>query len=143
MFQPQEMGETKASDLDGLIVPGGFGAVKNLSDFAVKGKEATVHPGVSVLLRTMVEAGKPVGAICIAPATVTKALAARSPEVTIGADEGTALAIEGMGGPPPGLHRGHDPRRREEQYRLNARLHARLGDQGGRRRDRKAGRKGP
>jgi enhancing lycopene biosynthesis protein 2 len=93
-----DLAETKASDLDGLIVPGGFGAAKNLSDFAVKGKEATVHPGVSSLLKAMVDAGKPVGAICIAPATVTKALAARSPEVTIGADEGTALAIEGMGG---------------------------------------------
>jgi enhancing lycopene biosynthesis protein 2 len=96
--QIQDLAETKASDLDGLIVPGGFGAVKNLSDFAVKGKEATVHPGVARLLREMVDKGKPVGAICIAPATVARALSDRKPEVTIGSDEGTALAIEGMGG---------------------------------------------
>ena len=46
----------------------------------------------------MVEAGKPVGALCIAPATLTKALSARNPEVTIGSDEATASAIEAMGG---------------------------------------------
>jgi enhancing lycopene biosynthesis protein 2 len=90
--------EVGVDELDGLILPGGFGAAKNLSDFALKGKEATVHPDVARLLREMVDKGKPVGAICIAPATVAAALPDREPEVTIGSDEGTALAIEGMGG---------------------------------------------
>ena len=94
----RDLAEVGADELDGLILPGGFGAAKNLSDFAIKGKEATVHPGVARLLREMVDKGKPVGAICIAPATVTRALSDRKPEVTIGSDEGTALAIEGMGG---------------------------------------------
>lgn len=84
--------------MDGLIIPGGFGAAKNLSDFAIKGPEATVHPEVKRLLQQMVEAGKPVGAICIAPATLTKALADKHPEVTIGNDRTTASAIEAMGG---------------------------------------------
>lgn len=88
----------QAGDLDGLIIPGGFGAAKNLSDFAVKGPEATVHPEVKRILDEMVSAGKPVGAICIAPATLTKALADRRPEVTIGQDAATASAIEAMGG---------------------------------------------
>jgi enhancing lycopene biosynthesis protein 2 len=96
--QIRDLAEVSADELDGLILPGGFGAAKNLSDFAVKGKEATVHRGVAGLLREMVDKGKPVGAICIAPATVTKALSDRKPEVTIGSDEGTATAIEGMGG---------------------------------------------
>ncbi|MDB4285364.1 isoprenoid biosynthesis glyoxalase ElbB [bacterium] len=93
-----DLEEVQATELDGLILPGGFGAAKNLSDFALKGKEAAVHPGVIRLLREMAESGKPVGAICIAPAAVAKALAEKSPEVTIGSDEETALAIEGMGG---------------------------------------------
>jgi len=46
----------------------------------------------------LVEAGKPVGALCIAPATLTKALSDKNPEVTIGNDEATATAIEAMGG---------------------------------------------
>jgi enhancing lycopene biosynthesis protein 2 len=90
--------DVRGSDLDGLIIPGGFGAAKNLSDFAVKGPDAVVHPEVKRILEEMVSAGKPVGAICIAPATLTKALSERSPEVTIGTDEATARAIEAMGG---------------------------------------------
>ena len=62
--------DIKASDLDALILPGGFGAAKNLSDFAVKGPEATVQPEVRRILSEMLSAKKPIGAICIAPATV-------------------------------------------------------------------------
>jgi enhancing lycopene biosynthesis protein 2 len=90
--------ELKASDLDALILPGGFGAAKNLSDFAEKGPEATVHPQVKRLLVELHTAGKPIGAICIAPATLTRALAEHEPIVTIGTDTGTAAAIEAMGG---------------------------------------------
>jgi enhancing lycopene biosynthesis protein 2 len=86
-----------AQQLDGLIIPGGFGAAKNLSNFAVKGPEAQVHPQVQRLLDEMFAARKPIGALCIAPATVAKALASHHPEVTIGSDVGTAAAIEAMG----------------------------------------------
>jgi len=86
-----------AAQLDGLIIPGGFGAAKNLSDFAVKGPDATVHPQVQRLLDEMLAARKPIGALCIAPATVARALGAHRPEVTIGTDMGTAAAIETMG----------------------------------------------
>jgi len=64
----------------------------------VRGPEASVAPGVEALLRAMADAGKPIGAICIAPALVTRALADRRPRVTIGTDPGTAGAIEAMGG---------------------------------------------
>jgi len=94
----QDVRTFKASDLDGLILPGGFGAAKNLSNFAVQGPEAEVHPEVKRLLLEMVQAGKPIGAICIAPATLTKALSGRNPEVTIGNDPSTTTAIETMGG---------------------------------------------
>lgn len=90
--------EIKSQDLDALILPGGFGAAKNLSDFAFKGPESKVDPEVLRLLQEMHNDGKPIGAICIAPATVTRALSEQSPEVTIGEDVGTASAIEAMGG---------------------------------------------
>ena len=90
--------DVPASDLDALIMPGGLGAAKNLSDFAIKGPGASVHPEVKRILQEMVSAGKPIGAICIAPATLTKALSDRKPEVTIGSDQQTASAIEAMGG---------------------------------------------
>jgi enhancing lycopene biosynthesis protein 2 len=88
----------KADAIDALIIPGGFGAAKNLSNFAVKGPEATVHPEVTRILKEMLDAAKPIGAICIAPATLTRALSDVSPEVTIGTDTGTAAGIESMGG---------------------------------------------
>ena len=94
----KDLKDVKAADLDGLTIPGGFGAAKNLSDFAFKGQDATVLPDVQRLLSEMVAAGKPVGAICIAPATLTRALSDKKPEVTIGSDSGTAAAIEAMGG---------------------------------------------
>ncbi len=93
----KDIKDIKADEIDALILPGGFGAAKNLSDFAVKGAEAKVHPEVSRLLNEMISAGKPVGAICIAPATVAKALCDKKPQVTIGNDMGTASAIEKTG----------------------------------------------
>lgn len=94
----KDIRKVRAADIDGLIIPGGFGAAKNLSDFAVKGKDAVVNEDVKRLLNDMVSAEKPIGAICIAPATLTKALEGKNPEVTIGNDIGTAGAIEAMGG---------------------------------------------
>ncbi|MBP1751299.1 MAG: ThiJ/PfpI domain protein [Geobacteraceae bacterium] len=81
-------------DLDAIIFPGGFGAAKNLCDFAEKGAGATVQPEVFRLLRRMAEAGKPIGAICIAPALVAATLGKEfAPELTIGNDAGTAAEI--------------------------------------------------
>jgi enhancing lycopene biosynthesis protein 2 len=94
----QDVKAVQAADLDALIVPGGFGAAKNLSDFAFKGAEAVVHAEVARLVQDIVAAGKPLGAICIAPAPLTKALTGKAPEVTIGSDPDTAAAITAMGG---------------------------------------------
>jgi enhancing lycopene biosynthesis protein 2 len=94
----QDLSAVGADDIDALIIPGGFGAAKNLSDFAVKGPEARVHPDVRRLLTEMVDGSKPIGALCIAPATLVRAIAKESPRVTIGNDAGTAAGIESMGG---------------------------------------------
>lgn len=87
-----------ASDLDGLIIPGGFGAAKNLTNFAFKGKDADVNPDVARIVRDLSAAGKPVGAICISPAILAKILEDKDPEVTIGNDLGTIDTIEEIGG---------------------------------------------
>lgn len=83
-----------AADLDAIIFPGGFGAVKNLCDFAVKGAAAGVNPDVARLLKEMAVAKKPIGAVCIAPALLAAVLGKEySPTVTIGSDPGTAAEI--------------------------------------------------
>ena len=89
--------QVKAADLDGLILPGGFGAAKNLCDFAVNGAKGTVEPSVAALLYALHAAQKPIGAICIAPVVVALALGAHHPELTIGNDPATAQGLEGTG----------------------------------------------
>ena len=87
-----------AAQLDAVIFPGGFGAAKNLCTFAEKGADATIHPEVARLLRDMAAAGKPICAICIAPALVAATLGKEyAPELTIGTDPGTAGAINATG----------------------------------------------
>ena len=63
-----------AADLDAIVFPGGFGAAKNLCDFAVKGAAASVNPEVARLLKEMATAKKPIGAVCIAPTVVAAVL---------------------------------------------------------------------
>ena len=89
-----------AADIDALIIPGGFGAAKNLCDFAVKGADCTVNTDVSRLVLEMHSAAKPVGFICIAPALAAKIYGRAGIEgvkLTIGSDKETAGAIEAMG----------------------------------------------
>jgi enhancing lycopene biosynthesis protein 2 len=93
----RDIAQVQASELDALILPGGFGAAKNLCDFAVKGPDCEVHPEVARLVREVHAQGKPVAAVCIAPALVAKVLGDESPQVTIGTDEETAGALESMG----------------------------------------------
>jgi len=93
-----DIARVKAADLDALILPGGFGAAKNLCDFAFSGADCTVNPEVARVVRAVHAEGKPVGAICIAPVILAKLLGAERPRLTIGTDPGTAAAVEKMGG---------------------------------------------
>ena len=92
----KDIREANAEDFDALIVPGGFGSAKNLSNFAVEGTGCTVQPDVLALTEAFAEAGKPVGLICISPALAAKIY---GPGVvcTIGNDADTAAALNKMG----------------------------------------------
>lgn len=86
-----------AADLDALILPGGFGAAKNLCTFAVDGPDCDAHPEVARLVSEINAAGKPLGLLCIAPAVGAKVLGDTGVELTIGNDAGTAQALEALG----------------------------------------------
>ena len=92
----KDIREANAADFDALIVPGGFGAAKNLSNFAVEGANCSVQAEVLALAEAFAEAGKPVGLICITPALAAKIY---GPGVicTIGNDADTAAALNKMG----------------------------------------------
>lgn len=89
--------EAKADDFDALILPGGFGAAKNLCDFAFKGADCNVNDQVLTFCKAMAEAKKPIGFICIAPAMIPHVYG-EGAKATIGTDAETAAAIEKMGG---------------------------------------------
>lgn len=93
----QPIGKVDPASLDALILPGGFGAAKNLSDFAVKGADCTVDESVAGMITAVREAGKPIGFICISPAIAAKVLGADKVKLTIGEDPDTAAALESMG----------------------------------------------
>ncbi|MCA8974997.1 MAG: isoprenoid biosynthesis glyoxalase ElbB [Planctomycetes bacterium] len=93
-----DLATASASDFDAIVLPGGYGAAKNLSDFASAGAAATADADLARLLQQMHASGKPIGAICIAPA-VLAAVLGRSvhPTLTIGNDTATAAALGAMG----------------------------------------------
>lgn len=87
--------EYKPEKFDALIFPGGFGAAKNLCDFAFNGSDCTINEDVDNSIRQTIKAGLPIGALCISPVILAKILG--EGEMTIGQDAGTAEAIEKMG----------------------------------------------
>lgn len=93
-IQPLSMAD--ARELDALIVPGGFGAAKNLSSFAVQGIQCSVDPELKALSLALHQAGKPLGFMCIAPAMLP-AIFDFPLRITIGTDIDTAEVLEEMG----------------------------------------------
>lgn len=91
------------ADFDAIVFPGGFGAAKNLCTFAVDGPACTVNPDAEAAIRKTRAAGKPIGALCIAPALIARVLG--DVEMTIGNDAATAKALAAMGAHP--VERGH------------------------------------
>jgi len=94
--QVRDVRELQAADFDALIVPGGFGAAKNLSDFAWRGASCAVQPDVLAAARGFAAAHKPVGLICIAPALAARIYGA-GVQCTIGHDPETAAKLTDMG----------------------------------------------
>lgn len=88
--------EARVEDFDALIVPGGFGAAKNLSDFAINGAAMTVQKDFLAFAQAMHAAKKPIGLICIAP-TMAAAICGAGTKTTIGNDADTAAAVNATG----------------------------------------------
>ncbi len=84
------------AEFDAVIFPGGFGAAKNLCDYAVKGPDMEVQADVARVVSETRAAGKPLAFLCIAPVIAAKLLP--GVRITIGADPGTAEHIEALGG---------------------------------------------
>lgn len=93
----QPIANINLEELDALIIPGGAGPVKNLSNYAAKGNSFEVREEITRLIQSFHTAKKPIGAICIAPMVLAKALSNQEPKVTIGNDMTTITHLTAIG----------------------------------------------
>lgn len=93
----EDLAHADPNAFDAVIVPGGFGAAKNLCNFAQAGEECQLNPQVLAFCHAMAQAGKAAGFICIAPVMIPK-LYPQNTQLTIGDDPEVVTKIERMGG---------------------------------------------
>jgi len=92
-IQPLE--KLRAADFDAVFFPGGFGAAKNLCDFATRGADMKVVPEVERVLRDFTDAGKPIGMCCIAPIIAARVIDGAT--ITLGDPSDASRVAESFG----------------------------------------------
>ena len=98
----KDLKEYNPDDFDALVFPGGFGVAKNLFTYALDGVECKIDSQVEKMILDTIEKDKPIGAICISPLLVARALRDSNlkPKVTMGNREDLMEAVKAMGGIP-------------------------------------------
>lgn len=91
----RSLNEMDPVHFDGLILPGGFGAAKNLCTWAFEGDRCRVNPDVEKAVRSMFALKKPIGAMCIAPVILARILSGT--KLTTGKDRNSGDFIEKCG----------------------------------------------
>lgn len=94
----EPLDKLNVSNFDALVIPGGFGVAKNLSTFAIDGKDFKVSLKFEAIIKEFNESKKPIAAICIAPVVIAKVLGNKGPTLTIGNSDDVAGVIEELGG---------------------------------------------
>ena len=81
--------DVQPADIDGLVIPGGFGSAKNFTQWAFNGPEGSILPEVKLLLVNLVNVGKPIVGLCVSPVVIAKALQGSTthPKMTLGNTE--------------------------------------------------------
>lgn len=79
----KKVADVSTDDYDALVMPGGFGTAKNITQWAFKGPESDILPEVKNMVLETVKAGKPIAALCMSPTTVAKALEGSGIESTL------------------------------------------------------------
>jgi enhancing lycopene biosynthesis protein 2 len=70
----KDLKDITAEAIDALILPGGFGAAKNLTTWAFQGPDGEILPDVKRIINEMLQSGKPVCGLCMGPTVIAKAL---------------------------------------------------------------------
>jgi enhancing lycopene biosynthesis protein 2 len=88
--------ECDPEQFDALVLPGGFGAAKNLCNFATNGTHSTVNDELFTLCRQFAALRKPAAYACIAP-VIAAHVYGDGVHLTIGNDKETASSINEIG----------------------------------------------
>jgi len=91
----EDLARFDAAAVDALVIPGGVGAAKNFCTYAFDGPQCRVNKDVEQAVRAMHQAGKPVGALCIAPVLLARILGDIT--LTIGQDAKTEEHLRLLG----------------------------------------------
>lgn len=91
----KRLSEFQPADYAALFIPGGQGAALNLSTFNIDGPQCKVNPDVERAVQLMHWAGKPIGALCIAPVILGKLI--KGVYVTMGTDPKVNEKLHQMG----------------------------------------------
>ncbi|CAF0937869.1 unnamed protein product [Rotaria sordida] len=62
----------QANQFQAIVLPGGFGAAKNLSTFAFNGDQMSVDSRLTHILKDFLHSRKPIGMCCISPVIAAK-----------------------------------------------------------------------
>ncbi|EPZ8227826.1 isoprenoid biosynthesis glyoxalase ElbB [Vibrio alginolyticus] len=92
-----DVAKLNVDEYDALLLPGGFGAAKNLTDFAVSGAECSINTHVAQACRAFANAKKPTGYLCISPVIIPM-IYEQGVKGTVGNDEAVSIAFNQMGG---------------------------------------------
>ncbi len=80
------LAEISVDAYDALLIPGGFGAAKNLNQWAISGPSGPIDGDVKLLILGFLKQNKPIGAMCMGPTVIAKALEGSNyqPTLTVG-----------------------------------------------------------
>ena len=87
--------ELNSANYSGLAFPGGFGAAKNLSKFAVDGPTGVIDETTESIIKAFHSQEKPIMALCITPVLIAKSLPGAS--LTLGKGDDDFKALQAMG----------------------------------------------
>ncbi len=69
-----------------LVIPGGYGAIKTLCNYALVGRQAKVDRGVSALIEAVADRGRPIVGYCVSTILLARVLGSRGVRVGLGWD---------------------------------------------------------
>jgi enhancing lycopene biosynthesis protein 2 len=78
-----DVNDINSTELDILVIPGGFGSAKNFSSWAFEGPNGEVLPEISHLISEFIAQNKPIVALCISPVVIALTLKNKSEKVTL------------------------------------------------------------